>query len=56
MIGIRIGVQYPSSAESLVSSIQSNLRVQLAEDGSSAENISGLTAPLAFLTENPIGG
>ena len=53
MIGVRIGVQYPSSAESLVSSIQSNFRVQLAEDNSFAENIPGLTAPLTFLTENP---
>ena len=56
MIGVRIGVQYPSNAESLVSSIKSNIRVQLAEDGSSAEDINGLTAPLTFLTENPIGG
>jgi len=56
MIGVRIGVQYPSSAESLVSSIESNFKVQVTEDGSAAENISGLTAPLTFLTENPIGG
>jgi ppGpp synthetase/RelA/SpoT-type nucleotidyltranferase len=56
MIGVRIGVQYPSSAESLVSSIKSNFRVQAVEDGSTVENINGLTAPLTFLTENPIGG
>ena len=56
MIGVRIGVQYPSSAESLVSSIKSNLRVQAVIDNSFVENIDGLTAPLTDLTENPIGG
>ena len=56
MISVRIGVQYPSSAESLVSSIQSNFGVQAVIDNSFVEYIAGTTQQLKFLTENPIGG